>query len=110
LTSADSRLNQLDPKITEEEARFKVIKDRLAAFDVPSNKIVRETDLTANDWIAIQTRLIADKHLVGEADGKPGKKTMAAIRAYQAKQNTDVTGHLSPAQIAALLKLADKKP
>ena len=54
--------------------------------------------LTSDDWKQIQSRLDV------KPDGKYGKKTATAIRAYQRGIKAKATGRLTSEQIAVLLK------
>ncbi len=51
----------------------------------------------------VQSALLAQGYNPGPADGKPGRKTTNAIRAYQAQKGLPVTGRIDPALIASLL-------
>jgi peptidoglycan hydrolase-like protein with peptidoglycan-binding domain len=115
LKDFDSRLKRLDEKLNAdvavEEARLKSIRDRIAVVENPPKPPTPPTppappvppekthdSLTSDDWKQIQSRLDV------KPDGKYGKKTATAIRAYQRGIKAKVTGRLTPEQIAVLLK------
>jgi len=52
--------------------------------------------------VQLQTRLNALGYEVGTPDGVVGRRTEAAIRAYQRDQGLEVTGQPSPALLARL--------
>ncbi|MEL6449915.1 MAG: lytic murein transglycosylase [Pseudomonadota bacterium] len=58
--------------------------------------------LTKADRIALQRGLSAQGYDVGTPDGVIGRKTEAAIRAFQARRGLPVTGVATPALLAAL--------
>ncbi|WP_152912498.1 lytic murein transglycosylase [Candidatus Rhodobacter oscarellae] len=61
-----------------------------------------EYGLTLQDRLRLQNRLAAKGYEIGTVDGVIGKKTLAAIEAYQRKAGLAVTGLPSRALLAAL--------
>jgi peptidoglycan hydrolase-like protein with peptidoglycan-binding domain len=115
----DAKFKELDGKLTgevaAEQARLKAVKDRITALDREAQnrppgvgpepgKLKKVDDLTRDEKKQVQQRLAEEGVDVGPIDGKFGKQTAAAVRAYQTKMKKDVTGELAPDQIGELLK------
>ena len=67
----------------------------------PAPTLRSEGDLSARDWIAIQTNLVRLGYGLGKIDGIPGSKTRRAIHAYHTSINAN--DKLTPDQIESLL-------
>jgi hypothetical protein len=70
----------------------------------PPHQRRTEGDLTANDWLVIQTNLAALGHALGKPDGFAGPSTRKAIRAYQAAIHANPDGKLTAEQIERLVR------
>ncbi|NJO36404.1 MAG: peptidoglycan-binding protein [Rhizobiales bacterium] len=120
----EERLQQIDQEVAAVSARLPEIDAELADLQVrldEANGIVREpeTDAAANGtYVDSASRWLDGKRQIQEAlvylagynaliDGDFGRRTIAAINVYQARQGVEQTGRLTEAQQAALLKEAD---
>ncbi|MFP5075752.1 peptidoglycan-binding protein [Rhizobium sp. YIM 134829] len=78
---------------------------RLAAPTMPQESPLDEEDLVR----AVQISLIARGFYDGPADGRPGPKTSAAIRAYERASGLPETGAPTPALRVALAQAAPQR-
>jgi hypothetical protein len=74
-----------------------------AAPPAPSSPALEEAGLIEVQRRRIQASLGVLGHYNGRVDGQFGPETRAAIRRYQASTGADVSGRLTPSEIAALL-------
>ena len=117
----ESKREQLEAKLNDdisaEETRLKAVKgliDRLEKDARNPPKPPETTpvppkpktlaDLTLDERQQIQRRLVNGGREIGKIDGKFGPKTVQAIRNFQKKIGSAVTGQLTTDQIADLLK------
>ncbi|MEZ5932566.1 MAG: peptidoglycan-binding domain-containing protein [Alphaproteobacteria bacterium] len=120
----EKRLREIDDEVAEVNARLPEINTELADLQArldEANGIVRqpETEAESNGtYVDSASRWLDGKRQIQEAlvylagynaliDGDFGRRTIAAINVYQARQGLEQTGRLTEEQEAALLKEAD---
>jgi hypothetical protein len=120
----EERLQQIDREVAAVNARLPEIDSELAELKIrldEANGIVRApaTETASNGaYVDSASRWLDGKRQIQEAlvylagynaliDGDFGRRTIAAINVYQARQGVEQTGRLTEEQEAALLKEAD---
>jgi hypothetical protein len=98
VTLRDQQVKKIDTTLGDILARLPAITQKP---NQPAPTLRSEGDLSARDWITIQTNLVRQGYGLGKIDGVPGGKTRRAIRAYQTSINAN--DKLTPEQIESLL-------